>query len=121
MHAGDFYSGFDILDEFFPSKYEYEIKRYPTEDQLRVIFDAAGFTYEQPFNVGSHNIRPIDRDFLASVENTTIDLVLKIMEAESQSAFDEGVARVRREVEKAEKSGNYRTYVSAGRLRVFGE
>jgi SAM-dependent methyltransferase len=107
------------LDEFFPTKYEYEKGRYPTEAQLKKMFGAAGFTYEMPFRTGPHNIRPIDREFLASIEDTTIDSVLKIIEREDPTAFREGVTRVRREVEKAESSGRYRIYHSAGRLRVF--
>jgi len=42
-----------------------------------------------------------------------------IMKDENPSAFEEGVLRVQREVERAEKSGNYRTYFSVGQLRVF--
>ena len=41
------------------------------------------------------------------------------MKDENPSAFEEGVLRVQREVERAEKSGNYRTYFSVGQLRVF--
>ncbi len=107
------------LDEFFPTKYEYEVKRYPTEPQLKTMFESAGLTYEQPFRTGSHNIRPIDREFLASIENTTIDSALMIIKDKNPSAFEEGVLRVRREVERAEKSSNYRTYLSSDRLRVF--
>lgn len=107
------------LDEFFPTKYAYEVKRYPTEAQLRVIFEGAGFTYEEPFRTGEHNIRPIDREFLTEIEDTTIDSALKILETEDPSAFKAGGARVLREVELAEKSANYRDYVSSERLRVF--
>ncbi len=107
------------LDEFFPTKYEYEIHRYPTERQLKQMFKSAGLTYEIPFRTGSHNIRSIDREFLASIENTTIDSALKIMAEENPAAFKTGVMKVQREVERAEKSGKYRTYQSAGRLRVF--
>jgi len=107
------------LDEFFPTKYEYEQGRYPTEAQLKKMFGAAGFSYEKSFRTGPHNVRPIDREFLASIEDTTIDSVLKIIEREDPTAFREGVRIVRREVEKAESSGKYRMYQSADRLRVF--
>ena len=107
------------LDEFFPTKYEYEIGRYPTETHLKEMFKYAGFTYEKPYRTGRHNVGPIDREFLASIENTTIDSALKIIEREDPSAFKEGVMRVQNEVKKAESSGNYRMYYSAGRLRVF--
>jgi ubiquinone/menaquinone biosynthesis C-methylase UbiE len=107
------------LDEFFPTKYEYEVGRYPAEKRMIKLFESAGLTYEQPFRTGRHNERTIDRDFLASVENTTQDSVFKIIQKEDPAAFREGVARVRREVEKGEASGKYRTFRSAGRLRVF--
>ncbi len=107
------------LDEFFPTKYTYEMERYPSETGLKEIFEAAGFTYEEPFRTGEQNVRAIDRQFLSEIENTTIDSVLKILETEDASAFKAGVARVLKEVERAEKSGDYRTYVSAERLRVF--
>ena len=61
----------------------------------------------------------INRQFLTSAENTTLDSAIGIMKDKEPSAFQEGVARVRREVERAEKSGNYQTFYSAGRLRVF--
>ena len=107
------------LDEFFPTKYDYEEGRYPTETQLKNMFKSAGFTYEKPYRTGRHNVRPIDREFLASIENTTIDSALKIIEREDPSAIKDGVMRVQREVENAESSGNYRMYYSALRLRVF--
>lgn len=107
------------LDEFFPTKYDYEIHRYPEETRLKNMMISAGLTYEKPFRTGRHNIRPIDRDFLASVENTTMDSALKIMKDEDPAVFQEGVTKVRREVERGEKSGKFRIYQSAGRLRVF--
>jgi SAM-dependent methyltransferase len=107
------------LDEFFPTKYEYETGRYPTKTELKKLFESAGFSYENPFRTGRHQVRAIDREFLAGIENTTIDSVLKIMEHEDPKAFKEGVARVKKEVEKGEKAGRYRTYYSSGRLRVF--
>ena len=107
------------MDEFFPTKYEYEVGRYPTKTELKALFKSAGFTYEKPFRAGRHNIRPIDREFLTGIENTTIDSALKIIQREDTTAFKEGVMRVRREVEKGESSGNYRRYYSSGRLKVF--
>lgn len=107
------------LDEFFPTKYQYEVNRYPTEKQLKRMFESAGLIYEKPLIIGRHNIHPIDRDFLASIENTTRDSALKIMQEEDPSAFKEGVARVQLEVERGEKSGKPRIYQSAERLRVF--
>lgn len=107
------------LDEFFPTKYGYEIGRYPPEPELKAMFESAGLSFEEPFKVGSHNIRPIDRDFLASVEDTTIDSVFMIMKEKDPQAFQDGVIRVTKEVEEAEKSGDFRTYYSLDRLRVF--
>ncbi len=61
------------LNAFFPMKYEYDSKRYPTRSQLKRIFESAGFTFEQPFPLGRTYERLIDRAFLTSVENTTLD------------------------------------------------
>ena len=107
------------LDEFFPKKYEYEKRRYLTETQLRNMFYSVGFSFEKPFRAGRHSTLPIDRRFLIGIEDTTIDSTLKIMENEDPPAFQEGIKRLQEEVEKAERTGNYRTYVSSGRLRVF--
>ncbi|MBN2240793.1 MAG: methyltransferase domain-containing protein [Dehalococcoidales bacterium] len=107
------------LHEFFSTKYKYETKRYPAEPQLKEMFESAGLTFEKPFQVGSHNVRPINREFLASTEDTTIDSALMIMKNEHPSEFEEGVAKVRREVEQAEKSGDFRTYRSLSQSRVF--
>jgi SAM-dependent methyltransferase len=105
------------LDEFFPEKYEYDARRYPTETQMRELFTSAGITYEKPVQIGQDNKYRIDREFLANIENTTIDSVLQIIKDEDPSAFIRGVERVKREVERAEKSGNYRMYhCGAGRI-----
>ncbi len=101
------------LDEFFPTKYECEVKRYPTETQLKATFDSAGLTYEQPFRTGKSDVRLIDREFLAGIENTTLDSALRMIKDHDPSAFEEGVKRVKKEVERAEKSGDYRTYFTA--------
>lgn len=106
------------LDEFFPTKYEYDSRRYPTEEQLKKMFYSAGFTYENPFRIGKDHVSVMDREFLSSIENTTMDSALKMIKDDDQSAFDEGVKKVRREVEHAEKSGTYRTYFTTVR-RVF--
>lgn len=106
------------LDEFFPTKYEYDSKRYPTEAELKRIFHSTGFTYEKPFRIGRDHVNVMDREFLRSIENTTIDSVLEIIKNNDNSAFEEGVQRVKNEVENAEKSGKYRTYFTTVR-RVF--
>ena len=77
---------------------------------MKRMFASAGFTYEQPFPMGRNYERPIDRAFLASIENTTLDSVLHMIKDNDVSGFQEGVLRVQREVELAEKSGNYRIY-----------
>ncbi len=107
------------LDEFFPTKYEYDAGRYPTKTEMKKLFTGAGFTYEKSFRTHRHQVRAIDRDYLAGIESTAIDSVLKIIERKDPKAFREGVARVRKEVEKGERAGSYRTYYSSGRLRVF--
>ena len=69
------------LDEFFPSKYEYDSQRYPTRSQLRQMFYTAGFTYEKPYVIKRDNPRLIDREFLESIENTTFDSALRMIKA----------------------------------------
>jgi hypothetical protein len=82
------------------------------------MFHSAGFNYEKPFRIGKDHVNVIDREFLRSIENTTIDSVLEIIRNDDRSAFEEGVKRVKKEVEEAEKSGKYRTYFTTVR-RVF--
>lgn len=106
------------LDEFFPLKYEYDARRYPTESQLKDLFHSSGFSYENPIKTGQDNIYKMDRDFLANVENTTVDSVLKMIKDEDPVSFFEGLDRVRKEVERAEIAGVYRIY-SSGIGRIF--
>ena len=106
------------LDEFFPSKYEYDAQRYPTRSQLKQMFYTAGFTYEKPYAVKRDDPRLIDRAFLESIENTSFDSALRMIKDNEPLAFAEGVGRVRKEVEKAERTGNYRLYVH-DRRKVF--
>jgi SAM-dependent methyltransferase len=108
------------LDEFFPSKYEYDVKRYPTRSQLKQMFYTAGFTYERPYTVKRDDPRLIDRAFLESIENTSIDSALRIIKDNDPPAFDEGISRVRKEVERAESSGSYRTYFHPDRKVFWG-
>jgi ubiquinone/menaquinone biosynthesis C-methylase UbiE len=109
------------LNSFFPMKYEYDSKRYPTRSQLRQMFESAGFYYEKPFPLGKNYERPIDRAFLASIENTTLDSVLRMIKDNDPLAFQEGVSRVRKEVELAEKSGKYKTYFTDIAQVFWGE
>jgi ubiquinone/menaquinone biosynthesis C-methylase UbiE len=106
------------LNEYFPSKYKYDALRYPTMMQLIQMFESAGFTFEQPHSVGRYNEKSIDRSFLASVENTTLDSVLQMIKEDDPVAFRKGVDRIQREVEKGETSGNYRFYFNDA-LKVF--
>jgi ubiquinone/menaquinone biosynthesis C-methylase UbiE len=98
------------LNDFFPMKLEYDSHRYPTGGALKQMFESAGFTYEIPFALGKNYERPIDRAFLTSIENTTLDSVLKMINDNDTAGFQEGVRRVKQEVENAEKSGNFRIY-----------
>jgi len=64
------------LNAFFPMKYEYDSTRYLTRSGLKRMFESAGFTFEKPFTMGRNYERFIDRAFLVSIENTTLDSVL---------------------------------------------
>lgn len=108
------------LNEFFPSKYEYDSQRYPTRAQLRQMFHAAGFTYETPYIIKGDYPRLIDRVFLESIEDTILDSVLKMIKDNDSSAFNDGIIRVRKEVERAESSGNYRIYFPIDRKVFWG-
>ena len=81
------------LNEFFPTKYEYEIRRYSTEVQIREIFSDSGFTYEKPFRIREQFAIPIDGEFLASIENTSQDSALNIMRDEDLPAFQDGLKK----------------------------
>ena len=108
------------LNEFFPTKYEYDSRRYPSRLQLRRMFYSSGFTYEKPYRIGKDNYKLIDREFLVSIENTTLDSALRMIRDENQSVFEEGAQRVKREVEQAERSGSYRSYFSTVRKVFWG-
>lgn len=98
------------LDEFFPTKYDYEVERYPTLQQYRKLFKSAGLAWQRPYRVGKIQERLIDRAFLTAVENTTIDSALAMMRDDDPEAFKAGVEKVRREVERGERAGIFRTY-----------
>ena len=106
------------LDRYFPSKYEYDARRYPTRSQLKRMFESAGFTFEKPYAIKRDDPKLIDRVFLESIENTSFDSALRMIKDDDPLAFAEGVERVRKEVERAEVSGNYRTYYH-NRRKVF--
>ncbi len=109
------------LNRYFPMKYEYDAQRYPTRQQLKDMFESAGFSYRQPFPLGKNYERPIDREFLTSIENTTLDSVLRMIKDNDFAGFQEGVSRVRREVEESEKSGTYKTYYTDIAKVFWGE
>ena len=106
------------LDEFFPMKYEYDKQRYPTRSKLRQMFRNAGFSYERPYAIRRDDPKPVDRAFLEGIENTSFDSALRLIKDNEPQAFAEGVGRVRKEVEEAERTGHYRTYVH-DRRKVF--
>ncbi len=108
------------LDEFFPMKYDYDKQRYPTLSQLRQMFFDAGFSFEKPQVIKRDAPRLINRALLESVENTSIDSVLKMIKDNDPDAFTEGVNRLRKEVEKAERSGHFREYRSVDRKIFWG-
>lgn len=111
---------YHALNEFFPTKYSYDAERYPTLNQLREIFHKAGFSFEKPYVIRRDDSQLIDRAFLESVENTTIDSALKMIKDNEPLAFAEGVSRVKKEVEKAVRSGSYRMYHRADRKIFWG-
>jgi SAM-dependent methyltransferase len=106
------------LDEFFPTKFEYDKQRYPTRSQLRNMFRRAGFTYETPYAIKGDDPKPIDRVFLENIENTSFDSALHMIKDDEPLVFAEGVERVRREVARAECTGDYRIYTH-NRRQVF--
>jgi SAM-dependent methyltransferase len=108
------------LDEFFPMKYDYDKQRYPNLPELKQMLLDAGFTFEKPYIIKNDGQRFIDRAFLESVANTTIDSVLRIIKDNDPSAFSEGVNRLRIEVENAERSGEFRKYTHVDRYVFWG-
>ena len=70
--------------------------------------------------MGRNYERIIDRAFFASVENTTLDSVLRMIKDNDASGFEEGVSGVQKEIERAKKSGSYRSY-SLDMAQVFWE
>lgn len=110
------------LDEFFPTKYAYDKLRYPTYTRLKRMFLDAGLTYEKPFVIkaGEDDPRIIDRSLFENIEDTTLDSVLRMIKDNEPQAFIDGVVRVRKEVEKAERSGQYRQYERIDRKIFWG-
>ncbi len=108
------------LDEWFPMKYEYDKRRYPTLSQLKRMFYDAGFTCEEPHVIKRDNMRLIDRALLESVESTSIDSVLRMIRDNDPDAFAAGVDRLRKEVERAERAGKYRNYRTVERKIFWG-
>lgn len=98
------------LDEFFPDKIKYDSLRYPTKDEIRKLFENAGFAYQQRQPILRDDEKPIDEKFLASVQNMTINSVLKMIAENNPIAFAEGVERVKKVVEEGRNTGNYRTF-----------
>ncbi|OGO00949.1 MAG: hypothetical protein A2Y58_02270 [Chloroflexi bacterium RBG_13_51_52] len=106
------------LDEYFPTKYKYDKKRYPSRSRLKQLFINAGFTFKRPHAIRGDDPKLIDRTFLEGIKNTSFDSVLKIIKDNEPRVFAEGVARVEKEVEQSESTGNYRLYVH-NRRKVF--
>lgn len=98
------------LNEFFPMKFQVDRRRYPTRKELQQMFNAAGFSYEEPCRIKRDKEKPIDRAFLRSIENTTINSALRLIRDNAPEAFRQGVERVRKEVEQAEGTGEYKTF-----------
>jgi len=99
------------LNVFFPQKYGIDARRYSTSEQMQELFQQAGFSYEHPHTVKRDDEKRIDREFLESVENMSVNSVLKIIKEEDPDGFRQGVEKVREEVEKAEQSRHYRKSV----------
>ena len=96
------------LNEFFPDKASYDAMRYPTREQIKNLFENAGFEHQQPYPILRDDDKPIDEAFLVSVENKTINSVLVMIADDNPGAFSRGLERVRNVVEEGIKSGTYR-------------
>ena len=98
------------LDEFFPEKFEYDSRRYPTREQIKSLFENAGFEYQQRQLILRDSEKPVDDRFLESVMNKTINSVLVMIEKENPIAYQEGVERVMKAVEEGRARGHYRIF-----------
>ena len=98
------------LNEFFPSKYRFDTRRYPTKEELKALFEQSGFAYQGFHPIMRDDEKPIDRKFLRTVEDKPINSVLVMIENEASEEFKQGVERIKREVERAEITGQYRTF-----------
>lgn len=96
-----------ILNEFFP-KYEYDARRCPTYEQMKELFEQAGFNYKGPQQIKANNVGLLDNKFLEAVENKTADSVLVLIENERPDLFMEGVRNLRFVVEKSKRTGKFR-------------
>lgn len=98
------------LNEFFPKKYEFDARRYPTREQLKALFEQAGFSYSGAHPIDRDDAKPIDQKFLQSVVDKTLNSVLVMMEKEDPEAFHQGVEKLREVVEEGERTGQHRQF-----------
>jgi SAM-dependent methyltransferase len=108
------------LNEYFPMKYEYDKKRYPTLPQLKQMFSNAGFTFETPHVIKKDDPRVFNRALLESVADTTLDSALKMIKDNDPVAFREGLHKLELEVKRCELSGKYRPYAHVDRSIFWG-
>ncbi len=108
------------LNEFFPMKYEYDKKRYPTLPQLEQMFFNAGFTFGTPYIIKNDEPKVFNRELLESIIDTTLDSVLTMIKTNDPNGFNKGVHQVELEVDRGERSGKYRRYNRIDRSIFWG-
>lgn len=98
------------LNDFFPSKYEFDAERYPTQSEMERLFTQSDFSFESPEVIVRDRDKRVDSAFLQGVEDTTINSALARIRDERNDEFRRGVDQIRDIVSSSEGSGEYQTF-----------
>ncbi len=107
--------------DYFPRALDLDRQRYPTADRIRAAMDDAGFE-EVLTSVAQHT--PASEPARAYVESAAFHRhATSQLSLLTDAEFEEGVARIRRDIREGERSGapavlaaDLRLYVTEGRL-----
>jgi ubiquinone/menaquinone biosynthesis C-methylase UbiE len=106
----------DALNQFFPEKVALDEKRYPSLSEITELLETSGFTSESPYRILRDSQRRVDREFLSSVLDRSLNSALELLYETDRKAYDEGVARVQAAVKAAEESDA--AYITYDRYRT---
>ena len=77
---------------------------------MKNLFEQAGFSYETPRRIKREQIEFINEEFLEGVRTTAINSVLETIRKEIPKEFEDGLQKVKAEVEDSKKIGKFREF-----------